>query len=178
MAGDRGRSRSSRGDGRVWRWWEFGIGFAFRRGPALREPTPPSYETESAKVLRAYRASWGAFDQAQSTANAYDQELAATMVGTQLQNVRANLLGDRTLGSRGRGSVTLHPKIASLSATTASVIDCAYSTSELIYAKSGKPVPPITPPESDGIQATLVLTGGMWKVSQQNVTEGHCASDS
>jgi hypothetical protein len=132
---------------------------------------------EETAVLSAYRRSWSVFEQALSTGNAYDQGLAATMVGTQLQNVRANLLGDRNAGVVGRGSVTLHPKIASLASTTASVIDCAYSTSELIYAKSGKSVPPITPPENDGIEATLVLTGGTWKVSQQKVTEGHCASD-
>ena len=78
----------------------------------------------------------------------------------------------------GHGSVTLHPKVASLSATTASVVDCAYSTSELIYAKSGKAVPPVTPPENDRIQATLELTDGTWKVSQQNVREGNCSSDS
>ena len=118
-------------------------------------------------VLQAYRASWKAFEQASSSANAYDPQLAATMVGTQLQNVRANLLGDQHAGAVGRGTITLHPKIASISATTASVVDCAYSTAELIYAKTGKPVPPIAPPENDGIQSTLVLTGGTWKVSQQ-----------
>ena len=53
------------------------------------------HHTSAAAVLQAYRASWKAFEQASSTANAYDQGLAATMVGTQLQNVRANLLGDR-----------------------------------------------------------------------------------
>ena len=40
------------------------------------------------------------------------------------------------------------------------------------------PVPPITPPENDGVQATLVLTGGTWKVSKQTVTEGRCAPGS
>jgi hypothetical protein len=140
--------------------------------------TPSSYETESDAVLQAYRASWKAFEEALSTANAYDQGLSATMVGTQLQNVRANLLGDRSAGVVGRGSVTLHPKIGSVSATTASVVDCSYSTSELIYAKSGKPVPPVTPPENDQVHATLVFAGGAWKVSLQKVTEGSCDSDS
>lgn len=129
-------------------------------------------------ILAAYRASWKAFERALSTANAYDQGLAATMVGSQLQNVRANLLGDRSADVVGRGSVTLHPKIVALSATTASVVDCSYSTSELIYVKSGNPVPPITAPQNDEVHATLVLIGGMWKVSMQNVMEGSCASDS
>ena len=127
-------------------------------------------------VLQAYRASWKAFEQASSTANAYDQELAATMVGTQLQNVRANLLGDQHAGAVGEERSRCIRKSPRSPPRRASVVDCAYSTSELIYAKSGKQVPPITPPENDGIQSTLVLTGGTWKVSQQNVTEGHCAS--
>jgi hypothetical protein len=60
----------------------------------------------SAAVLQAYRASWKAFERASLTANAYDQGLAATMVGTQLQNVRANLLGDQHAGVVGRGTIT------------------------------------------------------------------------
>lgn len=78
----------------------------------------------------------------------------------------------------GRDTFTLHPKITSLAATTATVVDCAYSTSVLVYAKTGKPVPPITPPENDGVQATLMLIGGTWKVSKQAVTDGKCAPGS
>jgi hypothetical protein len=72
----------------------------------------------------------------------------------------------------------LHPKITALTATTATVVDCAYSTSELVYASTGKPVPPITPPENDGVQSNLVLTGSTWKVAKQNVTDGKCAPGS
>jgi hypothetical protein len=59
----------------------------------------------------------------------------------------------------GQGAVTLHPKLVSVSSTTATVVDCIYSTSELVYQATGKPVPPVTPPENDGVNATLVLTG-------------------
>ncbi len=100
------------------------------------------------------------------------------MVDPQLQGVKANLLADQRQGIVGRGTVTLHPKIASLSASTATVVDCAYSTSVLVYAKTGKPVPPVTPRENDGIRATLVLTGGSWKLARQTVTEGTCAPGS
>ena len=57
-------------------------------------------------------------------------------------------------------------------------VDCAHSSAELIYATSGKPVPPVTPPENDGVRATLVLSGSTWKVSKQTVTEGTCAPGS
>jgi hypothetical protein len=97
------------------------------------------------------------------------------MVDPQLQSVKANLLSDQIHGMIGRGTFTLHPKITSLTPTTATVADCAYSTAELVYKATGKPVAPITPPENDGVTSTLVLTGGMWKVYKQTVTDGSCA---
>jgi hypothetical protein len=39
-------------------------------------------------------------------------------------------------------------------------------------------VPPVTPPENDGVSATLVLSGSTWKVSKQTVTDGTCAPGS
>ena len=132
----------------------------------------------SAAVLSAYRAGWAAFEHALADANPSDPELAATMVDPQLQGVRANLLADRKAGMVGRGTTTLHPKVIALSATTATVVDCAHSTAELLYATTGKPVPPVTPPENDGVRSTLVLSGSTWKVSKQTVTEGTCAPGS
>lgn len=132
----------------------------------------------AAAVLAVYRASWTAFEQALADANPNAPALAATMVDPQLQGVKANLLSDQIHGMIGKGSFTLHPRITSLKATTATVVDCAYSTAELVYKATGKPVPPITPPESDGVTSTLVLTGGAWKVYKQTVTDGSCASGS
>lgn len=129
-------------------------------------------------MLAAYRAGWKAFEQALATANPADPALAATMVDPQLQGVKANLLADQRQGMVGRGTFTLHPKILSISATTATVVDCAYSTAALVYVSTGKPVPPITPPENDGVRATLVLACGTWKISKQTVTDGKCAPGS
>jgi len=132
----------------------------------------------SVAVLNAYRAGWAAFEHALADANPSDPELAATMVEPQLQSVKANLFADKRAGMVGRGTTTLHPKITALSATTATVVDCAYSRAELLYAATGKPVPPVTPPEYDGVRATLVLSGSTWKVSKQTVTDGTCAPGS
>ncbi|MDA8061203.1 MAG: hypothetical protein M0T80_02025 [Actinomycetota bacterium] len=129
-------------------------------------------------MLAAYRAGWKAFEQAAAAANPADPALAATMVDPQLQGVKANLLADQRQGMVGRGDTSLHPKVVSISATTATVVDCAYSTAELVYASTGKPVPPVTPPENDGVRATLVLVGGTWKISKQTVTDGKCAPGS
>lgn len=132
----------------------------------------------SVAVLQAYRAGWAAFEHALADANPGDPELTATMVDQQLLGVKGNLLADQRQGIIGKGTTTLHPKITSLTGTTASVVDCVYSTTELVYLSTGKPVPPITPPENDGVQSTLVLTGGTWKVDKQTVTDGKCAPGS
>lgn len=137
----------------------------------------PKTATSSA-VLAAYRASWSAFEQALADANPNATTLAATMVDPQLQGVKANLLSDQQHGMVGRGPTTLHPKVTAVSATTATVVDCAYSATELVYQTTGKPVPPVTPPENDGVTTTLVLSGGTWKVSKQTVTDGKCAPGS
>ena len=143
------------------------------------KPTPSSTtDPAAAAVLAAYRAGWGAFEQALATANPADPALAATMVDPQLQGVKANLLADQRQGMVGRGTFTLHPKIVSISATTATVVDCAFSTAALVFVSTGKPVPPVTPPENDGVRATLVLAGGTWKITKQTVTDGKCAPGS
>ncbi len=135
-------------------------------------------EAVTVAVLTAYRASSAAFEHALAAANPADPTLAATMADPQLQSVKANLLADQREGIVGRGAVTLHPKVIAISGSTATVVDCVYSTSELVYEASGKPVPPVTPPENDGIRATLDLTGGSWKLAEQAVTEGSCAPGS
>lgn len=138
---------------------------------------PPTSSAASA-VLAAYRAAWAPFEQAAADANPDDPALTATMVDPQLTGVKANLLTDQQQGIVGRGTFTLHPKITTLSANTATVIDCAYSTAVLVYSKTGKQVPPITQPENDGVTSTLVLLSGTWKVSKQTVTDGKCAPGS
>lgn len=137
-----------------------------------------SPNSQVSAVLAAYRASWTAFEHAAADANPNDPELVATMVDPQLQSVKAIFLVDQQQGIVGRGEFTFHPKVTALSATSATVVDCAYSTAELVYKATGKPVPPVTPPENDGVMSTLVLSGGSWKVSKQIVTDGKCAPGS
>ena len=148
------------------------------RAKAAKSTPSSTTDPASTAVLAAYRAGWSAFEQALATANPSDPALAATMVDPQLQGVKANLLADQRQGMVGRGTFTLHPKIVSISATTATVVDCAYSTAALVYVSTGKPVPPVTPPENDGVHATLVLAGGTWKIAKQTVTDGKCAPGS
>jgi hypothetical protein len=129
-------------------------------------------------VLSAYRAGWAAFEHALADANPEDPDLPATMADPELQQVKANLLADQRQGMVGRGTFTLHPKVTAVSGTSATFVDCAYSTAELVYEATGKPVPPVTPPQNDGVTSTLVLSGGTWKVYKQIVTDGKCAPGS
>jgi hypothetical protein len=142
---------------------------------AKASPTTTVSATASA-VLTAYRAGWAAYDQALATANAFDPSLPTTLAQPLLQKVEAALLGDANGGVVGRGRVLLHPKVTSVSATSATIVDCTYSSSEYVDAKTGKPVPPITKPEHDGVSSTLEFQNGVWKVSQQTVTDGKCSA--
>ena len=130
--------------------------------------------TPDTAVLAAYRAAWAAYEPALKTADPASTGLAATMVNPILEQVKKNLVSYEVGGIIGMGTTTLHPKIASLAATKAVVVDCQYSTSLLVYKKTGKQVPPITKPENDGVRATLVLDGSTWKVADQTITEGKC----
>ncbi len=140
--------------------------------------TSSSRSGEAAAVLAAYRAGWSAYQGALADANAADPALAATMVDPLLQRVKANLYAYQRQGIVGRGPVDLYPHVVTVTSSTATVVDCTFSSSELVYKSTGQPVPPVTPPEHDGVRATLVLTAGTWKVSQQSVTEGKCAPGS
>jgi hypothetical protein len=156
-------------------------GVADSKSSGSTAPTSTSTSTgnaQTAAVLRAYREGWASYTNALATANAYDPALSATMVNPLLQKVRATLLGYENSGVVGRGGVDLHPRVTSLTSTKASVVDCAYSASILVYVKTGDRVPPVTQPENDGIRATLVRSGNNWKVSEQSITEGKCSTAS
>ena len=131
--------------------------------------------SQATAVLAAYRASQIAFDQAIQQADPTLAALARTMTGAELNSVRRSLVSDQASGIVGRGSVQVHPKLVSISGGRAVVHDCAFSSLELVYKSTGKPVPPVTPAEHDGVAATLIQTSpGTWKVSTEHVTEGSC----
>lgn len=138
-------------------------------------PTTSTTSPQTSAVLAAYRASQAAFDQAIQQADATLPALAQTMTGGELDSVRRSLVADQTNGIVGKGTVQLNPKVISVTGNDAVVRDCLFSSLELVYSATGKPVPPVTPPEHDGVQATLTQTSpGTWKVSGEHVSEGTC----
>jgi hypothetical protein len=140
-------------------------------------PTTSTTGPQTSAVLAAYRAEQAAFQVALQQADPTFPALVQTMTGNQLTSVRRALVSDQTSGIVGRGTSQLNPRVASIQGNQAVVHDCLFSSIELVYSATGKPVPPVTPPEHDGVKATLVQTSpGTWKVSDQNVTEGSCPS--
>ncbi|HVA06848.1 MAG TPA: hypothetical protein VNG12_08920 [Acidimicrobiales bacterium] len=140
--------------------------------------TTTSTNAQASGVLAAYRAEQAAFEQAVQHADPTLPALAQTMTGAQLDSVRRSLVADQTNGIVGRGNVQLNPKLAWVRGTQALVLDCAFDSSELIYAATGKPVPPVTPPQKVAIRSNLTeVSSGVWKVATQDATDGSCPSN-
>jgi hypothetical protein len=138
-------------------------------------PSTTTTHSQRTAALAAYRASQVAFDQAIRQADPTVPALAQTMTGAELDSVRRSLVSDQANGIVGRGTVQLHPKLVLISSHRAVIHDCTFSSLELVYKSTGKPVPPATPPQHDGVTATLIQTSaGTWKVSTEHVTEGSC----
>ena len=131
--------------------------------------------SQVAAVLSAYRAGWRAFEQAVDNSDPTLPALAQTMTGAQLNSVERSLVADKTNGIVGRGNVQLHPKVSYVHGTQALVLDCAFDSSKLVYAATGKPVPPVTPPEKVAVRSQLTeVSRGVWKVSDQHTSGGSC----
>ncbi|MGH9089939.1 MAG: hypothetical protein ACRDZR_00940 [Acidimicrobiales bacterium] len=128
-------------------------------------------------MLAAYRAEQAAFEQAIQNANPTLPALTQTMTGAQLASVREALVADKANGIVGKGDVHIHPRLSYVHGTKALVLDCAFDSSELVYAATGKPVPPVTPPQHVAIRSDLIeVVAGTWKVSKQHTTSGSCPS--
>jgi hypothetical protein len=151
--------------------------------PGGSSPTPKPSTTSSpsavaAAVLQAYRAESAAFVAAVQIPDPAYSGLPATAVDPLLMQLRQTLVYDKDNGIVGRGSAQLlHPHVVSVSGGVAIVQDCVYSSLVSVYAATGQPVPGQpggTQPEYDGIKATLNVSGGTWKVSDQSIVPGSC----
>lgn len=153
-----------------------GCGSSHPRSEAATTTT--TTDPQAAAVLAAYRAEQAAFTAAVDRADPTSPGLADTMTGAQLQSVKRSLVADQINGIVGRGSVQLHPKLASINGNQAVVLDCAFDSSELVYAATGKPVPPVSPPGPVAIHSELLqIQPGVWKVAEQDTKDGPCPSD-
>ena len=133
---------------------------------------------QTSAVLAGYRAEQAAFEAAVQRADPTLPALAQTMTGAQLSSVRRSLVADQTNGIVGRGSVKLNPKVTYIHGNQALVVDCVFDSSELVYTATGKPVPPVTPPQKVAIDSNLTeVSAGVWKVADQHASDGSCPSN-
>ena len=143
-----------------------------QRGDSSSATTASS---QAAAVLSAYRAGWNAFEQAVDNGDPTLPALAQTMTGAQLTSTERALVADKMNGIVGRGAVKLYPKVSYVHGTQALVLDCEFDSSELVYTATGKPVPPVTPPEKVAVRSQLIeVSPGVWKVSDQHTSGGSC----
>ena len=148
-----------------------------------RSTSNPSHSTttnpQASAVLAAYRAEQAAFEAALQHADPTFPALAQTMTGNQLDvrttgtrrgsDKRDRRTGDCPVESQGR----VHSRQLRRSVSTV-----AFDSIELVYSATGKPVPPVTPPQQVGVKANLTRSPtGVWKVADQNVTDGCCPAE-
>ena len=154
-----------------------GSGSASGGGTTTSDRTSSTVNSEQSAVLTAYRAGWQAFEQAVDQGNPSLPALDQTMTGAQLESVHRILYADQVNGIVGRGGVQLHPKLSYIRGNQALVLDCTFDSSELVYAATGKPVPPVTPPEKVAVRSQLTqVSPGTWKVADQHTSGGSCPS--
>lgn len=152
--------------------------------PPTNTPTPhvshtptPTAELMRANILTAYNARWAAFVHAAQTSDPNDPALATTMVDPLLSTTRQNLATHKAQGIVDRGDITTQPHVASMTATSAVVLDCSYSSLIQVYATTGQPVPGQpggTAPEYNGVSTTMVMTPQGWKAHDSTGQLGSC----
>lgn len=145
--------------------------------PQLTTPTPPPAVTTTVgattttidpvehAVLDGYRAFWAAYLRAADPMDPKHPDLAATATGQQLEQVQKAFLARRAGDEVIRGTIDVHPRLAtSVAGASATVVDCYTDDTHLYDAKSGaqKDEPG---PSTERVTADMVLVGSVWKVA-------------
>lgn len=133
--------------------------------PAPTAAPDPQAATKAA-VIEAYRLAMDEFVAVGKDLNAKatDPRLAQHRTGTALLAVQQSLATDKSRGYVYRGTLTVHPTITDLRATTATLVDCNQDRLEVVEASTGRV---ITPAGTQGYAATveMIHEGGVWKVN-------------
>jgi hypothetical protein len=134
-------------------------------GASAKKATPASTTTTSVeqKVLADLRGYRDAYNRAVGAPNPEDPSLRQYMTGIQLQQFQIFVRQLADGGQLIRGSATDAPRVVSVQGTTALVDDCLTGGGRFIEAKTGKDTGPT--PAAGGVQITLQLENGTWKVA-------------
>lgn len=137
--------------------------------------TPSATATAGTTPLQSYLAFWDAVVAANKASDPALPALAAAAAQPQLEKVRKVIRVNRTQGISLRGTVGHKPKLASSSATAATVEDC-YDVSAWspVNARTGAKID-VTDVNGTGrykARYTLRRSGGGWKVTDQAALGG------
>lgn len=142
---------------------------------ATTTTTSPTSALDAA-ILKAWVAAETAFYKAEADPRGlFSPALPATMVDPELLMVKRNLAGQESEGFIGRGPWNLGtPRVVSLGPneshpTTATVVSCIADTEILVNESTGQAAEgPNGTPDWLGETSTMVLSSGVWKLSQQS----------
>lgn len=129
-------------------------------------------------ALAAYDGMWADEQQAALTANYQSPLLAQHASGAALSLLVQGLSGYQRQHEVVKGQPVTHPQVTSLTPaaapTRATITDCFDDTHWLVYKDTG-PLEDNVPGGHRRIQATVVESGGVWKVTQfSGEAEGTC----
>jgi hypothetical protein len=105
-----------------------------------------------------------------ASSNADDPRLAEYATGAVLENLRGKLAVRRRSGTRLYGTPIPHVQAVSVSGDRATVRDCLDNSGTGLIDRAGKKLSVGRPRQAT--TATLVLNGGVWKVSEITTVAG------
>ena len=142
-------------------------------GTSASSTGPTTTADPTNAILAAYRAHWADVIEAGKTADWRSPRLDDHATGEVLKTVRDNYRRIQADGEVVRGTVRLHPRIASIRGSTAIVRDCNDVTDFIRYdAKTGAPREERKTDIAE-LEALLRLVNGRWLVSK-TILKGSC----
>jgi hypothetical protein len=140
-------------------------------GSSASSTGPTTTLDPRAEILAAYRGFWADVIEAGKTADANSPRLDDHATDRALDNVRSDYRQLHAKGEVVRGTVRLHPRVASVRGSTATVTDCNDVTDFLRYdAKTGAPREE-RKTDIATVEVTLRLVNGKWLVSKTVVKQ-------
>lgn len=139
--------------------------------PATTVTTVPDRE---ARLLADYRAAWNAYNQAAGKPDPNDPILPAHMTIEQVKTVKVYVEGLRLQGLVSRGTLDLRPRVASLGATDAIILDCYLDSTKNYDALTGE-LKDTPEPVRFSAEIRMVLDGSTWKMDRVVRQDEACA---
>jgi hypothetical protein len=130
-------------------------------------------------ALAAYDAMWEDIMSVSRTSDYKNPRIAMHMIGQPLNSWTLNVSRDRSRGWVGRGRLTWHPRVTSVtpteSPTRVEVADCLDSTRWVNVTADGKPTDDTPGGRHRSASAITKTAGGSWRVSEQLIGDaGTC----